>query len=274
MTDERANVTTPVTIFDSAAQAGAALADLIVDGIRAAAEQGRRYVLCTPSGRTPVPVYIALAERIRTAPIPLHHVIVTMLDEYVEPDADGGYRPVDARLPHSCTRWGVVEVLERLNAASPTTPLARESLWVPDPATPEGYEDRLRELGGFDLLLLATGASDGHVAFNPQGTERDARTRVVELAEHTRRDNLRTFPTFCSLDEVPRHGVTIGPGSMSDLAARTVMLITGAEKREAASRVLHASGYDPGWPATIIAECTRPAIFIDRDAVPAAIATS
>ena len=81
---------------------------------------------------------------------------------------------------------------------------------MPDPADPEEYDKRIADVGGIDLFLLASGTSDGHVAFNPAGTPVGTRTRVVGLTEQTRRDNLTTFPTFGGLDEVPLYGVTVG----------------------------------------------------------------
>lgn len=252
--------------FETERQVGAAVADVIVAGVRAAADARRPYVICSPSGRTPLPVYDALRRRIAERPLPLDHVVVTMLDEYVEELPDGAYRHVDATLPHSCTRWAMTEILDRVNGAGPVTPLTRENLWIPDPRDPGGHEARIQELGGFDLLLLASGASDGHVAFNPQGTARAARTRVVPLSDATRSDNLRTFPTFVSIEDVPRFGVTLGPGSMADLAAQTILMITGPEKREAAVRILGTAGYEESWPATIVHECARAAIYLDRSA--------
>ena len=51
------------------------------------------------------------------------------------------------------------------------------------PADPEGYEQRLADAGGIDLFLLASGAGDGHVAFNPPGADRDTFKDTAEATK-------------------------------------------------------------------------------------------
>ena len=118
-----------------------------------------------------------------------------------------------------------------------------------------------------DLFLLASGAGDGHVAFNPPGTEAAARTRVVALPDSTRRDNLATFPTFGGeLDAVPRYGVTVGVATIRERSAEVVMAVHGADKTVAARWLSTATAYDPDWPATVWVECRNPHLYLDRAA--------
>jgi glucosamine-6-phosphate deaminase len=83
------------------------------------------------------------------------------------------------------------------------------------------------------------------------GAARDGGTAVVELAETTRRDNLRTFPDFESLDDVPTHGVTVGLATIAGARALR-MVIHGDDKREAIERLLSYDTFDPEWPASIV----------------------
>lgn len=257
-------MTAPAHVFADCEALAASVAEEITSEIAAAARDGRRYVIGCPSGRTPEPVYTALADRIAGHQVGLGHVTVIMVDEYAEPDADRGFRPIPDDLPHSCTRFGRQRIVDRLNAVAPE-PIPADRLWVPDPADPHGFESQVDAAGGLDLVLLASGASDGHVAFNPAGTDRDAGTRVVALDEATRRDNLGTFPTFTGLDEVPRYGVTLGPADLRR-AASAIMIVTGAHKARALHEITRATGYTLDWPATIIHECRRPRILADRSA--------
>ena len=137
---------------------------------------------------------------------------------------------------------------------------------MPDPSAPEAYDRRLATVGGIDLFLLASGAGDGHVAFNPPGSPRDSSSRIVELAEQTRRDNLATFPDFKSIAEVPSHGITIGIASIAELSKAAVMIVWGEGKRIAFRRLSQASAYDPSWPATIAVECLNAELHADRNA--------
>ncbi|QNA92369.1 MULTISPECIES: 6-phosphogluconolactonase [unclassified Microbacterium] len=150
--------------------------------------------------------------------------------------------------------------MEKAGTTAPT------EIWTADPAHPEEYDRRIADAGGIDVFLLASGDSDGHVAFNQPGTPRDARTHLVDLGEATRRDNMGTFPEFTRLDMVPRKGVTVGVDTIASLSAEVVMILTGVNKREAYARITAADAYDPDWPATIITECREPVLFADRGA--------
>jgi glucosamine-6-phosphate deaminase len=156
--------------------------------------------------------------------------------------------------------------VELLNGALPAEFRIRDdAVWFPDPDDPDAYDARLADAGGIDLFLLASGASDGHVAFNPPGAPRDSRTRVIPLSEETRRDNLQTFPSFGTIDAVPHHGVSVGVDTIARSKA-AVMIVWGAGKRLTLSRMLSTDRYDPAWPATIIHECVSGEIVADADA--------
>ena len=103
------------------------------------------------------------------------------------------------------------------------------------------------------MFLLASGASDCHVAFLPPGSPVDGTTSVVELAESTRRDNLATFPEFASLDDVPTQGVSVGLDTITR-ARRLRLVLHGPDKRTAAERILARDRFDPSWPATVVHE--------------------
>jgi glucosamine-6-phosphate deaminase len=129
-------------------------------------------------------------------------------------------------------------------------PRVRE-VWVPSPEDPAAYDERISAAGGIDIFLLASGASDGHVAMLGPGAPRAGRTSVVALAETTRRDNLATFPDFASIDEVPRAGVSVGLQTIADARALR-LVIHGDDKRTAIERLLSVDRFDPDWPATIV----------------------
>lgn len=181
-------------------------------------------LLGCPGGRSLLTTYRALPE--------LEGTTCVLMDEYV---------PVPPRTAHySCRGFADRELRGR-------------EVWVPDPEEPEAYDERIASAGGIDVFLLASGASDGHVAMLGPGAPRDGRTAVVELAETTRRDNLATFPEFESLDEVPTHGVSVGLATIMD--ARALRLVVhGPDKRDAVEHLLGLDGYDPDWPVSIVHE--------------------
>jgi glucosamine-6-phosphate deaminase len=201
--------------FDDADDLGRTLAAEIV--------AARPSLLGCPGGRSLRTTYRRLPE--------LPETTIVMMDEYL---------PVPPTSAHfSCRGFAEREL-----------PRARD-IWMPDPDDPPAYDDRIADAGGIDLFLLASGASDGHVAMLGPGAPRAGRTSVVPLAESTRRDNLATFPEFDSLGEVPTQGISVGLATIADARALR-LVIHGEDKRGAIERLLSYDGFDPEWPASIV----------------------
>jgi glucosamine-6-phosphate deaminase len=117
--------------------------------------------------------------------------------------------------------------------------LPPEAVHAPDvhaddlPAACEAYEQEIAAAGGVDIQLLGIGA-DGHVGFNEPTSSLGSRTRIKTLTERTRRDNARFFG---SLEEVPRHVVTQGIGTILD-ARHVVLVATGSGKADPVARAV------------------------------------
>jgi glucosamine-6-phosphate deaminase len=234
---------TAVRVFEDPQALGTALADEILERYEHA---DGSFLLGCPGGRSLRTTYAALAER---AP-DLSRCTVVMMDEYLP------VPPTTA--PHSCRGFALREICGALG-------IPKERLLAPDPDDPSAYDERIAAAGGIDLFLLASGASDGHVAFLPPGSPLGGRTSVVRLADSTRRDNLRTFPAFTSLDDVPEYGLSVGLATIRD--SRSVRLVLhGADKRAAAARVRAVDSFDPAWPVSVVHVCSNAEIWIDREA--------
>ena len=172
-------------VFPDAASLGDAAARLVAAAVTAA--PGRRFLLGCPGGRSAASTYRSLAV------LDLSRLVIVMMDDYLVGDGTGRLVREDPRAAHSCERFGRTEIVDRLNAGLPVQHrVPADNLWLPDPARPDAYDERLADAGGVDLFLVASGASDGHIAFNPAGSPRDSRTRVVALQDTTRTDNLAT----------------------------------------------------------------------------------
>jgi glucosamine-6-phosphate deaminase len=255
-------------VFAGAEEIGRAVAVMIADEL-AASGPGHPFLLGCPSGRSPQSTYRELAREVAARRLDLSGLIIVMMDDYVVRDgATGVMRRVGPLAAHSCFRFGKLQIVDQLNSAAGSDRRIRaDHYWVPDPAFPERYEENIAGHGGIDVFILASGATDGHVAFNPPGTDRGARTRIVRLAEQTRRDNLDSFPAFRSdLDRVPSYGVTVGVATIREQSKRVVMVAHGSSKAKTVRRLAEAERYTPDWPATVLSECTRPHLFIDQAA--------
>jgi len=260
----------PVAVFADPDALGRVLAAEILAGVQQASIEGRSYLLGCPAGRSLQSTYRALAELAASQEADLSRLVVAMMDEYLIPTPEGP-RLCPAEAHYSCRGYGLREILDAVNEGLP--PLRRipvENLWHPEPGNPGAYEERLRARGGIDLFLLASGKSDGHVAFNPAGSALSEPTRVIRLSDTTRRDNLETFTGFRSLEQVPELGVSVGLATVVEQSRRVVLVMTGGERRAAVQRLRDCAGFDPDWPASVIYVCPNPTILVDHAALPPA----
>ena len=201
-----------VVIVPTPAAAGELVADEIVRLVRSRPDA----VLGLATGSTPLPVYTAL--RPRLAGVDVSRVRGFALDEYVG---------IDPRHPESYRSVITREVVEPLG-------LDPDRIRTPDGSLDgiehagEDYETAIAAAGGVDLQLLGIGTS-GHIGFNEPGSSFASRTRVKTLIEQTRADNARFFD---SIDDVPRHCITQGLGTILD-ARHLFLLAFGEGKADA-----------------------------------------
>lgn len=255
----------PIRTFPTPESGADYVAERVLSRVAAAQAAGRTFRLGFPTGRSPRPVLDALVARLTRQPQSLAHVTVVLMDEYLVP-SDKGFRYASPDAPWSCHYFGRVEIVERLNAVLPAEyRLAADCLWCPLPDDPAEYDRRLADAGGIDLFLLASGGNDGHVAFNPPGSERDSRTRIIPLPEAMRRDNLASFPVFGTLENVPHHAVSSGIATIA-ASHEAIMLAWGSGKRETVARMRVATSYEHDWPATLIHEVRAGEVVVDEAA--------
>ena len=256
-----------VKVLDSSYAVGRYVAEVILNGVAKARSESRAFVLGCPSGRTPRSTLKALTELVTEQQIDISNLVVVMMDDYVQEISPGHFEnvPIDAHF--SCRKWAILELRDALNSGLPVDrQIKAENVRCPEGAAPAEFENWIDALGGIDLFILASGASDGHVAFNGPGEPRSSLTRIVTLAEKTRVDNLSTFPDFKGIDEVPRFGASVGIATIADKSRSAVMILLGTAKKEAYSKITQATKYDPNWPATIIAECPNALVLADQAA--------
>ena len=172
-------------------------------------------VLGLATGSSPLSVYRDLARRYAAGKLSLAGARAFLLDEYV--GLASGH-------PQSYRSFLARELEAHVDFAS-------AAVHGPDVhaddllAACDAYEAAIVAAGGVDLQLLGIG-TDGHIGFNEPGSSLASRTRIKTLTDQTRTDNARFF---ASLDEVPRHVVTQGVGTILE-ARHLVLLAFGAAK--------------------------------------------
>ena len=199
-----------VVILDSREEAGELGAEFIA---RLVADKPDA-VLGLATGSTPLPLWRALAAR----SLDLSRVRGFALDEYIglPPRHPESYRAVVTR-----------EVVEPLGLTPSLVQVPGDD-GGPVEEAGERYEAAIAAAGGVDIQVLGIGRT-GHIGFNEPGSSLASATRVKTLTEQTRLDNARFFE---SLDEVPRHCLTQGLGTI--LRARHLLLFAFGEAKAGA----------------------------------------
>jgi glucosamine-6-phosphate deaminase len=208
-----------IVIVPDAAAGGELIATAIADLLTRKPDA----LLGVATGSTPLPIYQALAAKVRARALDVSQARICQLDEYVglpqgHPES---YRAVVLR-----------EVVEPLG-------LTAGSFMGPDGSAEDiaaacvEYDRALAAAGGVDLQLLGIG-TDGHIGFNEPCSSLASRTRIKTLTQQTRVDNARFFD---SLDEVPHHVITQGIGTILE-ARHLVLLATGEAKAEAVAQTV------------------------------------
>lgn len=235
-----------VIIQSSSQEASALGARLIARLLR----QKPSAVLGLATGSTPLPLYRDLIRLHHEEKLDFGAVTSFNLDEYL------GLPPAHPASYHHFMRENLFRHLN----------IPEENTHVPDglatdvPAFCQAYEAAIREAGGIDLQILGIGG-DGHIGFNEPSSSLVSRTRIKSLTQRTRRDNARYFSTE---DEIPRHVITMGVGTIME-AREVVLLAFGEGKAEAVAAAVEGP-ITASVPASILQLHERATILLDEAA--------
>lgn len=206
-------------------------------------------VIGLATGSSPLGTYRSLIDQHRSAGLSFAGASAVTLDEYVglPHGHPASYRSVIRR-----------ELIDHVD-------LPVERLHSPDvhatdlAAACDAYERTVIELG-VDVQLLGIG-SDGHIGFNEPGSSLSSRTRIKTLTDRTRTDNARFFD---SIDDVPRHVVTQGLGTIG-AAAHLVMIATGSRKAAPIAAMVEGP-VSASCPASVLQFHRHVTVLLDDDA--------
>ncbi|MFC0315769.1 glucosamine-6-phosphate deaminase [Gordonia phosphorivorans] len=222
--------------------------ELVVADAVAEAITGGATTLGLATGSSPLPTYRELIRRHREEGLSFANVTAVMLDEYVGLPHDH---------PESYTRFihdnftGLIDIGD---------------VYLPDTMSDDpkkaarDYDELIARVGPVDVQILGIG-SNGHIGFNEPSSSLTSRTRLKTLAERTRLDNARFFD---SLDEVPRHAITQGLGTITE-ARRLVLAATGEGKAAAIAAAVEGP-LSAACPASILQWHAHATVVVDRAA--------
>jgi len=207
-------------------------------------------VLGLATGSTPEPLYAELIRRHRDAGLSFAHARAFTLDEYVGLADDHPERYA------AVIRRGLTDHLD----------LKPDAVQGPDGSAVDllaeciRYEQSIVDAGGVDVQIAGVG-SDGHIAFNEPGSSLASTTRLKTLNARTRADNARFF---ADADEVPRHVITQGLGTI--LRSRHLLLIaTGRSKAPAVARAVEGA-LSASCPASVVQLHPHATVLLDEPA--------
>ena len=224
---------------------GAAAADLVAAKLR----EKPHAVFMVPTGTTPLVMYRRLVGMREREDLSFAQATFFNLDEYL------GLPPNYPASYHVYMRenfYGLVDVDPgRVHVPDGS---------APDPAAEcERYEREIRAAGGVDLCVLGIGRN-GHIGFNEPGASFDSRTRVVRLAESTRRVNAADFEG----DRAPERAISVGMQTISD-SREVLLLASGANKARAVAAAVRGK-VSEAVPASALRLHPNASLLLDRDA--------
>jgi len=235
-----------VLIFDKNESASLYAAKIFAKQIREKPEA----VIGLATGSTPGLLYAELRQQHEEKGLDFSGITSFNLDEYVGLDSDH---------PSSYRYFMQQALFDHVNIKSDRVHLPN-GMSDDVPSTCVDYEKSISAAGGIDLQVLGLG-SDGHIGFNEPSSSLASRTRIKTLTQETREDNAHFFN---SADEVPRHCITMGIGTIME-ARKIVLLAFGKQKAAAVQQVVEGA-MSAMWPATILQMHPSVVVLLDEAA--------
>lgn len=230
-----------VSVFDSPDLANEAAANVLIGWLTA--PQTRNVMVA--AGNTPLDLYKRVGERNPA----LSHLNIFALDEYVGVPLDEKRNCANLMRRTVAEAWRIPP--QQFFRVSSLEQEALESVLA--------HEQRIREAGGLDVIILGLG-QNGHLGFNEPGSDKNTPARMLDLEPISIEANRKWFAG----DYAPSKGVTVGMPTI--LSARHAMILAfGSHKADA----VHAMVRGPqkaGCPASFLQGHSDVHVFLDRAA--------
>ena len=219
------------------------------DAVARRVHESPEAVLLLPTGTTPLGMYRRLVGLNRSGELSFARATFFNLDEYLGLPPD---HPASYHVYMKENFYGLVDA-DPVRVHVPRGD-------APDPeAECRRYEASVAEAGGIDLCVLGIGRN-GHIGFNEPGAPFGSRTRVVRLAESTRRVNAADFEA----DRAPERAITVGMVTIFE-AKEVLLLASGANKARAVAAATEGEVSEEV-PASMLGRHPDATLLLDADA--------
>ena len=236
-------------IYSESRPASYAVADLIVDAIKACPE-GRLFRLGLTTGTTPTSLYNELARRYQAGLVSFRNVEVVSIDEYY---------PVSGDELQSRNHRLHEMLLDKVD-------ILKDNVHIPDGSVPQAYVsaycaefDKIAR--NLDLLVLGVG-EEGQVGFNEAGSNEKTRTRTVRLSYKSRKRQAKNFNH--DVMSTPQSAITMGISTM--LSAGRIVLMAWGEDKAKAVKAIAEGEMTSACPASLLQRHDHIHFFVDETA--------
>ncbi|MBS3736767.1 MAG: glucosamine-6-phosphate deaminase [Candidatus Bipolaricaulota bacterium] len=206
-------------------------------------------VLGLPTGRTPVGTYAQLVNYYDNDLLDFAEITTFNLDEYYNLPRDH---------EESFHSYMKKRLFSKVNLKDENTNIPDGEAVNPEREC-QRYEESIEEAGGINLIVLGVGIN-GHIGFNEPGADWGSKTRLVDLAESTTRQN------FERMEEAPDEALTMGIRTIMH-SEKVLLLASGDEKKRALEEVLRGP-VDQNWPGSILQLHPNLTVIMDKEATP------
>jgi len=227
-----------------------ALSIMAADIIASQIKSNPNSVLGLATGSTPIGTYKELIKKFKNHKIDFSGVETFNLDEY---------HPLERENEQSYYHYMNEQLFDHVNVELDRRHIPNGKAQSVQ-AECDRYERAIADAGGIDLQILGLG-TNGHIAFNEPNTHFPVRTHYAPLSQSTTQGNARYF---ASIDDVPKHAITMGIGTI--MASQNIlMLISGEAKARIANAVIRGN-VDPQVPGSILQLHRSTTVILDEDA--------
>ncbi|MBT8035901.1 MAG: glucosamine-6-phosphate deaminase [Verrucomicrobiae bacterium] len=242
----------PVQIFADAQAAAAQLATETAELIRHNDSSAKATVLGLATGASPILFYQELIRLHNEQGLTFANVITFNLDEY-------------AGLPpeHPESYWSFMHnnLFDHIDIKPENIHLPSGTVADADiPAHCKQYEQAILNAGGIDQQILGIGRT-GHIGFNEPGSQKNSRTRAIQLNRITRED---AAPAFGGINQVPTAAITMGCGTI--LAARRIVLMAWGTGKAPILKEAIQGPLNDEVSASFLQEHTDAVCYLDQEA--------
>lgn len=192
-------------------------------------------VLGLPTGDTPKRMYDILVNYYEEGLLDFSEVRTFNLDEYY---------PISGNDPRSFNKYMEDRLFEGVNIKNKNSHIFNGEVEEKkiEPHC-RGYERKIADAGGIDLIVLGIG-ENGHIGFNEPGARFDTVSRVVELSKDTIEENFEDPGT------APERAITMGIKTITQ--SRKILLLASGEQKARAIKEATTGPVTREWPASVL----------------------